>query len=129
MKTLSRQYEEIASQTADVRDTDMCRRIISGTEILLTNDQISDLSATHRRYLRYKLRRAIAEVQSLHLNYVILRNLLLAKNLNTAKSTYKKQARANNSTRLYLLRATPHQRCAARDSNLVSMDINEAFNR
>ena len=63
VKTLFRQYKEIASQTADVRDTDMCRRIISDAEILLTNDQISDLSTTHRRYLRYKLRKAIAEVQ------------------------------------------------------------------
>jgi len=65
VKTLARQYEEIALQTLDVRDTDMCQRIISDTEILLNNEEISDLSATHRRYLRYKLRRAIAEVQAL----------------------------------------------------------------
>ena len=65
VKILLRQYGEVVSQTVDVRDIGMCHQIISDTEMLLANEQISNLSVAHRRYFRYKLRRAITETRTL----------------------------------------------------------------
>ncbi len=44
----------------------MCQQTIFDTETLFTDERISNLSALHRKYLRDKLRWAIAQVQTIH---------------------------------------------------------------
>ncbi len=44
----------------------MCQQIISETETLLSDELISNLSAAHKKYLNDKLRRAIAQVQTVY---------------------------------------------------------------
>jgi ribonuclease HI len=65
VKTLFLRYATVAGQKLDIRDMEMCQQIISDTEILLTDERMSCLSAIHRRYLRGRLRRAITQTQSI----------------------------------------------------------------
>ena len=60
---MSSRYDKVSQQNADVRDKVMCQQIISDTETLLTDELISNLSSAHKKYLKAKLRRAIAQVR------------------------------------------------------------------
>ena len=60
------QYDHISKQSVETRDKDVCRKIITDTENMLADDQIHNLSATHKRYLRDKLRKAISQVRTLY---------------------------------------------------------------
>ena len=60
------QYDHIFKQSVETRDKDVCRKIITDTENILADDQIHNLSATHKRYLRDKLRKAISQVRTLY---------------------------------------------------------------
>ena len=43
----------------------MCQQIISDSESLLTDDRLLSLSASHRKFLREKLKRAIIQVRTI----------------------------------------------------------------
>jgi hypothetical protein len=62
---LRQRYAHLSQQCVEERDTETCQTIISDCENLLTDDRLSSLSATHRKLLREKLRRAITQVRSI----------------------------------------------------------------
>jgi hypothetical protein len=66
IESMSSRYDKVSQQNADVRDKVMCQQIISDTETLLTDELISNLSSAHKKYLKAKLRRAIAQVRTVY---------------------------------------------------------------
>ena len=62
---LRQRYEHVAQQCVEERSLEICQIIISDSENLLTDDRIPSLSATHRKLLREKLRRAINQVRTI----------------------------------------------------------------
>ncbi len=64
--SISSQYDKVSQQNADVRDKVMCQQIISDTETLLSDEFISNLSSAHKKYLKDKIRRAIAQVRTVY---------------------------------------------------------------
>jgi hypothetical protein len=63
--TLQQQYMQVSQQKVDVRDSEMCQQIISDSESLLTDDRLLSLSASHKKFLREKLKRAIIQVRTI----------------------------------------------------------------
>ena len=62
---LRQRYAHVSQQCVEERDTETCQTIISDSENLLTDDRLPSLSATHRKLLREKLRRAITQVRTI----------------------------------------------------------------
>ena len=62
---LRQRYAQVSQQCVEERDTETCQAIISDSENLLTDDRLPSLSATHRKLLREKLRRAITQVRTI----------------------------------------------------------------
>jgi hypothetical protein len=62
---LRQRYAQVSQQGVEERDTETCQTIISDSENLLTDDRLLSLSATHRKLLREKLRRAITQVRTI----------------------------------------------------------------
>ena len=65
VNTLQQQYMRVSQQKVDVRDSEMCQQIISDSESLLTDDRLLSLSASHKKFLREKLKRAIIQVRTI----------------------------------------------------------------
>ena len=63
--TLQQQYMQVSQQKVDVRDSEKCQQIISDSESLLTDDRLLSLSASHKKFLREKLKRAIIQVRTI----------------------------------------------------------------
>ncbi len=66
-ENLSRQYETVLRQDLDERDQGICNALflMAAESLLNDKDRLLSLSASHRKYLREKLRRLIVQVRSI----------------------------------------------------------------
>jgi hypothetical protein len=65
-KDLKLQYDIVSRLDVEDCDTDLCERIITDSDNLLNDEEnLLNLSVSHRKYLREKLRKAITQVRTI----------------------------------------------------------------